>query len=358
VPFDAVQNASLDVQRNVGRTMVVDIGYTLNRSYNQKLTYNVNSIPIGAGWPFTPSALDPTTSDGSSNTIAQWQGGILQRTIYPGYNAINSAYFLGHNIYNGLTLNISKRASRGLAWGAVYTYSKGMGTTTYTPVVANNEAWNYGRLGSDRTHNLQINYNYEIPGPAKALGIRGLGIITDHWSLSGITSVQSGGPFNPGCGFTSGTASVTGGFTGTPDLGNRCNVVGNPYAGIGTNGNGQVYFNPTAYAMPALPTGPNFSIVGPPALGNNNGGAGNLSNPHVTNFDVTLTKTIPLGSEKRILRVQAQAYNVFNHTEISSIGSGIQFSPTTNAVTNGQTLGYITGANNARVLAFSARVQF
>jgi len=353
-----VQNASIDIQRNIGKSFVIDLGYTLNYSYNQKLTYNVNSIPIGAGWPFTPSALDPTTGGSTSNSIQQYQGGILQRTIYPGYNSISSAYFLGHNNYNAFTANVSKRLSHGLSWGAVYTFSKGLGTTSYTPVVANNESWNYGRLGSDRRNNLQMNYNYDLPGIAKMMGVKGLGLITDHWALSGITSFQSGGPFNPGCGYTSGTASVTGGFTGTPDVGNRCNVIGNPLTGIGTNGNGQVYFNPAAYAMPALPTGPNNSLVGPPALGNNSGGSGNLSNPHVTNFDVTLTKSIPLGSEKRSLKIQAQAYNVFNHTEISSIGSGITFSPTTNVVTNPATLGYITGAVNARVLAFSARLQF
>ncbi len=358
VPFDTVGNASLDIQRNIGKTMVADIGYTLNYSYNQKLTYNINYIPVGAGWPFTPSALDPTTSGSTSNSISQWQNGILQRTIYPGYNNINSAYFLGHNNYNAFTANLNKRASHGLSWGAVYTFSKGLGTTSYSPVVANNDAYNYGRLGSDRRHNLQINYNYDLPNAAKAMGVKGLGLITDHWSLSGITSFQSGSPYNGGCSFTSGTASITGGFTGTPDLGNRCNVIGDPLAGIGTNGNGQVYYNAAAYAMPALPTGPNNSIVGPPALGNQGGGAGNLTNPHVTNFDVTLTKTIPLGSEKRVMKIQAQAYNVFNHTEISSIGTGAQYSPTTNLLTNGATLGYITGAVNARVLAFSARVQF
>ncbi len=358
VPFDAVQNGSLDIQRNIGRSLVVDLGYTLNYSYNQKLTYNINYIPVGTGWPFTASALDPTTAGSSSNSIQQYQGGILQRTLYPGYNSISSAFFLGHNNYNAFTANITSRLSHGLSWGAVYTLSKGLGSTAYTPVVANNDRWNYGRLASDRRNNIQINYNYELPGVAKAMGVKGLGLITDHWSLSGITSFQSGAPFNGGCGFTSGTASVTGGFTGTPDVGNRCNVIGDPLKGMGTNGNGTVYYNAAAYAMPALPTGPNNSIVGPPVLGNQGGGSGNLSNPHVTNFDVTLTKSILLGSEKRVLKIQAQAYNVFNHTEISSIGTGAQFSPTTNALTNGATLGYITGATNARVLAFSARIQF
>ncbi len=127
---------------------------------------------------------------------------------------------------------------------------------------------------------------------------------------------------------------------------------------MGTNGNGQVYYNANAIGEPALPNGPNTSIVGPPVLGNQNGGSGNLTLPHVTNFDMTLTKNIPLGSEKRVLKIQAQAYNIFNHTEISSIGSSAQYSPTTNALTNGATLGYITGATNARVLAFSIRLQF
>jgi hypothetical protein len=358
VPFDAVQNASLDIQRNVGKSMIIDVGYTLNYSYNQKTSYNINYIPIGAGWPFNPAALDPTTAGNTSNSIQQYQGGILQRTIYPGFNGISSAFFYLHNNYNGLTVNVSKRMSHGLTWGAVYTFSRGMGTTTYTPVVANNDAWNYGRLSTDRRNNLQVNYSYDLPSPAKSMGVKGLGYITDHWQLSGITSFQSGAPYNPGCGFTSGTASVTGGFTGTPDVGNRCNVVGDPLSNVGTNGNGKVYFNPSAYQMPALPTGPNNSIVGPPALGNQGGGAGPLTLPHVTNFDVTLTKSLPLGSERRVLKLQAQAYNIFNHTEISGIGTGVQVSPTTNLVTNGATLGYITGAVNARVMAFSARLQF
>lgn len=361
VPFDAVQNASLDVQRNVGKSMVVDIGYTLNYSYNQKTTYNINAIPIGSGWPFNPAAQDPTTTGSNSNSILSYQGGILGRTLYPGYNSISSAFFLLHNNYNALTVNVSKRLAHGFQWGAVYTYSKALGVTTYTPVVANNDAWNYGRLGTDRRNNFLFNFNYDIPGPAKALGIRGLGLLTDQWALSGIAQFQSGSPYNPGCAFTSGTQAangVNGGFTGTPDLTQRCQVLGDPLSGIGTNGNGQVYYNPNAIGMPALPTGPNTSIVGPPAIGNLGGGAGDLTNPHVTNFDLTLTKNIPLGSEKRILRVQAQAYNVFNHTEITSIGSSGQYSPTTNQVTNAATLGYITGATNARVMAFSIRLQF
>src|SRR6202034_1625007 len=162
--------------------------------------------------------------------------------------------------------------------------------------------------------------NYDIPGIAKKYGIKGLGLVTDHSSLSGITAIHSGAPYNPGCGLVSGSPSITGGgnaYTGTADITNRCNVIGNPYSGIGTNGNGQDYFNPAAFAMPTInTTGPNNSVVGPPVLSNLGGGSGDLSLPRVTNFDLTLAKTIPLGSEKRTLKIQAQGYNIFNHTEI------------------------------------------
>jgi hypothetical protein len=231
-----------------------------------------------------------------------------------------------------------------------------MGTTTYTPVVANNESWNYGRLGSDRRNNLQINYNYDLPKLGKKLGMKGLGLITDNWSLSGITSFVSGAPYNPGCGVSSGQSTPD--YTGTPDLSARCNIVGNPLSNLPTNGNGQVYFNPAAFSLPALQTGPNNSIVGPPAIGNAGGGSGVLSLPHITNFDATMTKNIPLGSEKRLLKIQVQAYNLFNHTEISGIGTGIQFDKTSGAITNASSLGYINGTQPNRILAFSARLQF
>ena len=83
-----------------------------------------------------------------------------------------------------------------------------------------------------------------------------------------------------------------------------------------------------------------------------------LSLPHITNFDATMTKNIPLGSERRVLKIQVQAYNLFNHTEISGIGSGIQFDKTTGVITNASSLGYINGTQPARILAFSARLQF
>ncbi len=237
---------------------------------------------------------------------------------------------------------------------------------SYSPVltgvngIPSNESWNYGRASADRPINLQISYSYDLPGIAKAMHLKPVGYVTDGWQLSGITQVQSGSPTGPGCSLTSGSASVTGGYTGTPDVGNRCEEIGNPFVNMPTNPNGQVYYNPAAFAMPALANGPNNSLTTGPVFGNLGGGSGVWNNPRVTNFDMTLTKNIPLGSEKRLLRLQAQAYNVFNHAEFSGFGTGIQFNPTTNLVSNLSSLGYPTGTvgGSNRIMAFSARLQF
>jgi hypothetical protein len=269
-----------------------------------------------------------------------------------------SSGFMGESIYNALTATLNRRVSHGLAVGVAYTFSKALGVTTYTPAVPNNKAWNYGRVSGDRPQNLQINFNYNIPGLGKKLGVKALGALTDHWQLSGIVSSISGAPFNPSCGLTSGAASVTGGYTGTPDVTARCNVIGDPLANVPASGFGKVYFNPAAFALPGIATGPDNSMVGPPVLGNLGGGAGVLSLPHITNFDATITKNVPLGNEKRVLRFQVQAYNVFNHTEINGLGTGIQFTPATNQVSNASSLGYATGTLPNRVMAFTVRLEF
>jgi hypothetical protein len=340
-PWDGVRNMSINLQQAVGRGSVIDIGYTGNFPYNQNLTYDINSVPLGARAPFTPANADPTNGSGS------YASDIFLRTIYPGYGSIKSHAFIGHDNYNALTATWQRRLTHGIAWGVAYTYSKAMGVTTFNPVVPNNEEYDYGRLSTDRTHNLQINYNYDIPNLGKKLDSKLLGAFVDKWALSGVTSVQSGAPFDPSFKFTSGTVPD---YTGTPDATGRIDVVGNPYANVPAG----AYFNAAAFALPALGT----ASPATPTLGNEGGGAGILSYPHKTNFDVTLSKSIPLGNEKRILRFQAQAYNVFNHTEISALGTSIQFVPGTGAVGNLSSVGIPTATLPNRVMAFSVRIQF
>ena len=337
IPWNGARNASIDIQRSIAN-MVVDIGYTGNWSYNQNLNYNINGIPIGTR--FLPASADSTNGGKPLPDV-------LLRTKYRGFNTINQYAEIGSTNFNALTATLQRRFSRGLAFGAAYTYSKAMGLTTFNPVVPDNHSWNYGRMGADRRHHLVVNYSYDIPAASRYIG-KFAGIFTDHWTYSGVMSSQSGGPFNPGFGFASGSPPD---YTGTPDVGARVNVVGNPNANVPAN----AYFNPAAFALPALGT----ASPATPVLGNLGGGSGVLSYPHVTNFDMTMSKFIPIGlGEGRGLRLQAQAYNVFNHTEINALNTTVQFSPTTGAVVNPLQAGTASGTLPNRILAFGLRFEF
>ena len=56
-----------------------------------------------------------------------------------------------------------------------------------------------------------------------------------------------------------------------------------------------------------------------------NMGLGILRQPAWNNFDVTLSKKILLGKNERcVLRIRIEAYNFFNHTEFTAIGTQMQ----------------------------------
>ena len=337
VPWNGARNASIDIQRSM-LGMVFDLGYTGNWGFNQNISYNINPIPIGTR--FLPQNADPTNGGKPLPDV-------LLRSKYPGYNTLNQYAEIGNTNYNALTATAQRRFSHGLAFGASYTFSKAMYLNSFTPVVPDNHSYNYGRSNTDRRHHLVVNYNYELPRASRYVG-RYLGAITDRWTYSGVMVISTGGPFNPGCGFASGTQPD---YTGTPDVGARCNVVGNPYSNIPTG----AFFNPAAFALPALGT------VSPstPQLGNLGGGSGVLSYPHYTNFDMTMIKKIPIGlGEGKGFEIQVQAYNVFNHTEVSGLNTGVQFNPANNAVLNPFQAGTISGTLPNRVLAFGLRFQY
>jgi len=336
VPWNGVRNWSINLQRGFGG-MVVDIGYTGNYAYNQNLSYDIN--PIAPGGRYLTSSIDSTRGLPLPD--------ILLRTVYKGYNTINQYAEIGHTNYHALTASFQRRMSHGLAFGEAFTWSKALGTVTYTPGVPDNEKWNYGRLGQDRRLNLQVNWSYEIPNARRFIG-KYLGAVTDHWTFSGIFSATTGAPFNP---TFSSALGATADYTGTPDVTARLQVVGNPLQNIPA---GDV-FNPGAFALPASGN----AYPGAPAFGNLQGGSGVLTLPTDTNFDLTMAKFIPIGlGERRGFRIQVQAYNALNHSEFNGVNSSIQFNPNTAVITNGNVVGTRSSTLPPRVMAFSARFEF
>ena len=191
---------------------------------------------------------------------------------------------------------------------------------------------------------LTINYVYEVPKLSAHLG-KFLAPLTDGWTLSGVTSLSTGGPFTPSLGTIAGTD-----FTGSSE-GARINVVGDPFLPkdqrtFGNNFNTAAFAPPT----PCSRTNQNLACFG-------NAGTNIMYGPGTNNWDLSVQKQIPIAlGEKRSLELRAEAYNAPNHTQFSGYDTSTRFDATgkqTNA-----NFGAYNSARSPRIMAFTLRFQF
>lgn len=315
-----VMNFNLDVQRQVG-TMLFDAAYVGSLNRHLPLAINLNPIPIYSqlagqpGYGITANFLRP----------------------YQGYGNITSYQYVGTSNYNSLQLSMRRRFSHGLQFGAAYTFAKALGVASsdtdsmsaYFPA----RSYNYGPLTFNRTQTMSINYLYDIPGLGKKFQSRYLGWVTDNWELAGITTFQTGAPFQPGFTTTNGEN-----ITGSTDSA-RIEVVGPPKSNIPAG----LYFNPAAFTVPAVHT---FG----------NAGWDILYGPGINNWDLSLSKKFRF-SESRVLSFRFEGFNAFNHTQFSSVYATANFNPTTGAQTD-PSFGMPSAARNPRNIQLSGRFMF
>ncbi len=264
-------------------------------------------------------------------------------------NALTSANLnrsIGNSNYNGLQVNITKRFTHGFQIQGAYTYSHTIDDAP-DPLVAakgnrnlpRNSYAIFNERGSsdyDLRHRLVANYVWELPfGKGRAWANSGfIGRVLEGWQLSGITSVQTGHPYDI---FFGGIDSEHTGLT------SRANLVGDPSIPSG---------------HPRTETGPPVTAFGPPDV--INGLPGNVGRNHFTgpgfyNWDASLSKDTSLGEHLK-LESRFEVYNVFNR---------IQFDQPGNLVTDPGTFGTSTatlsqsdGTTSARQIQFAMKLKF
>jgi len=156
-----------------------------------------------------------------------------------------------------------------------------------------------------------ISYVWELPfGRGKAYASNGvIGKILEGMQFSGITSVQSGHPFDV---FSTTDMERTG-------LSGRADLVGDPFAAgantQGTAGGNKVWFNnPDAFSLRQdADGGPLF--VGPGSVGRNR-----FYGPGYVNFDLVFGKRIRI-TERFNAELRIEGFNIFNHPQFTNPGS-------------------------------------
>ncbi len=168
----------------------------------------------------------------------------------------------------------------------------------------------------------------------------------DHWQISGIYTAQSGAPLGVSYAYSP-SVDITGSAT---DSG-RVLVVGDATLPKSQRSINEA-FNTAAIAAPA----PAMCTTASPSFlcwGNANKDV--FRGPGINNFDMSLFKNMPF-SERWHAQLRVEAYNVFNHTQFTTVNTSATFNAA-GAQTNG-TFGQYTAAANPRQLQLALRITF
>jgi hypothetical protein len=218
----------------------------------------------------------------------------LEQGLYQYCNCDNSNY-------NGLQTKLQKQASYGLDFLLTYTWSKALTDTEGGSVPSNsyNVRSDYGPASWDRTNTLTFEHNWNLPFGRDRYWKLGsnaaANLIAGGWRLSGVHTVASGAPFTP----TVANAPLL----NDPDFASlRADVVGSWQV---SNPNANEWFNPAAFSEPQQP------------YRQGTAGRNSLRGPRLWQSDLSLSKNL-LSSEHRSLELRADAFNVFNHTNLAN----------------------------------------
>ncbi len=318
------QQWNLTLQREFGKSWVVEVGYVGTRGIHLRETRDAIQSVDAMKHPFTVTDnlgnQYTITTDTFANAIA--------RTPAPGLNGY-SGYQLfandAYSIYHALQATVSRR------WGssylqAAYTYSKNIDATS-TGNTAFNTAYNdqsninasRGISDFNRPHRLSVSYAYDLPFYRHATGFKGGAL--GGWQVSGVTILQNGLPFSI---YDSSAGTAFLGAGSTPLLGASlapgATIASGLSSGSLRNRVANGYLNPTAFTPAPLvdptdcandPTG-NFCTTGFGDLGRNI-----YHGPFQQNWDFSLLKHFKVG-ERNDIRFAADFFNLWNHTNFAN----------------------------------------
>lgn len=329
-----VQIRNLDIQQQIRLTLLLNIDYTGTKGTNLDILEAPNRtatgllIPNVQAFTYENSVGDSEANAGSVRLRKRLSSGFSIGGIYTFSKSIDDASSIGAGATTG-------SSSAGL--GAGGTGAAGGGPTASAGSGANTVAQNpldiraeRGLSSFNQTHRFTADYLVELPFGHDKRWLTASGplqVIFGDWQWSGDWTIASGLPFTPR--FVGNIADVSRGTNGTV----RPNLVPGepislPHPSIGE------WFNTAAFStIPPTPYGDarRNSIIG----------------PGTKVFDMAFTKVIPL-KESRVLEFRAQATNIFNIPNYSSIDTSVT-SPT---------FGRVTGVGAMRQITLTARFRF
>jgi len=344
-PLAKSYNMNVAFQRDIGFNTVAEIAYVGNFQYEGGRTVDDNRLPLYVyGKPENLVNNAPLTANSLRQSLGK----------YPGMGSVTifvPDLYTQTLDYSALQLNVQRRLTHGLQANMSYTYASGNGYTGYDPYTdqlggkAALRARYWGPTAENRKHNFVVNYSYDIPSFTENAFVKS---IVRDWQVSGVTRLLSGAPITPGC--SSNTAGIQNSNPSLTDsITSRCQLVGDPFTltpeQIAANKSlpfaDQVHFNVAAFSM-AQPLAPGVGNFG-------NTPVGILRQPTWHEWDVTLSRRFPMafmGRKNSGVKLQLQAFNVFNEVQFTNMNATFQFTGANNATQRNVDLGKYTATGS------------
>ena len=304
---------SLGIQRTIAGNTIAEADYIGSQSRKLPIRWNADDCSVVGSYVCDPSAKP-----------------------FKQFNYIYAAANEGTSSYNALVLKLQRQFSDGLSFVVNYTWSKVLTNTEQggAPVGLNERGTclkcDKGMAGFNVPQRLVASAVWELPaghgklllGNANPLVNR----IAGGWTFNTIATFSLGNPFTV---LAANTTSMD------PMTSFRPNRLCNGRSSLrnrNVRSNGHYWFDTSCFSMPD-----------PNTFGNS--GPNILTGPGVNNWDIGLSKLIPL-HETANLELRAETFNAFNHA---------QFLNPDYTMTDAS-FGRITTAAAARQLQFAMKV--
>ncbi len=287
-----VQNFNLNIQQQLARTTVLQVGYVGALGRKLALTRSINAAIPGSG---TVQSRRPFNAR------------------FPEIGAISLLESAATSNYNSLQVSLNQGLWKGLSSQVAYTWAKSIDNASEARSTIAANAYNIGNergpSAFDVRHNFRANMAWDIPLPFKSLPTR----LTRGWQLNALFAFNTGSPLN-----------ITAGrdVSGSGDNNDRVNLVGDPFAGVVQEAGlrGYRFLHREAFAF--QPAG-QFGTLGRNVF----------YGPGFRSVDFSLFKTTQL-TEKVSMQFRAEMFNAFNFVNWANpntnLNSGAAFGVSTN----------------------------
>jgi len=315
-----MQNFNLNLQQQLARKMVLQIGYVGSNGHKLLQTVDANQ-PTQAQITAADCFGQPIPAPGQpcpGGTILDF--GVPRQYFVPGIAAspfyLNFLQSSANSNYNSLQTSFRINDWHGLTSTFNYTWSHSIDNASdlweYIPNGSTpNQTYgahpNRGNSNFDVRNRITWNFIYQIPD-AKDSRFK---LIRNGWGINGIATLQSGQPFQFNFNFEDDFDGSGSGY-GVPD---RIGPV--QYNQSDPNN----FINLNAFAVPCTPVASGFDGTAASCQAGTrhygNLGRNSLIGPHFRQFDFSIFKDTTI-TERLKMQLRFEAYNLFNHPNFAN----------------------------------------